>query len=140
MATVLSSPYDLSESDPNWSTILKQYENVTELGSAWVEKRRNAEKNRKLPSGEFNPMYPRYALEEEVARLTYHMAYLLEKNRILTVQCEMMGEMYQRMAILEGAYGHLMTMVQSQKIDYFNKLKEKANARQSAQTSEGGAR
>jgi hypothetical protein len=33
-----------------------------------------------------------------------------------------------------------MTMVQSQKIDYYNKLKEKYNARQPDKASEGGAR
>lgn len=140
MVTEIPSPYDLGERDPNWTTIHKQYEDVTALGAAWVERHKKAEKNRKLPSGEFNPMYPRFALEEEVARLTYHMAYLLEKNRILTEQVEMLTPAFQRLAILEGAYGHLMTMVQSQKIEYFNKLREKANARQNTETSQGGAR
>lgn len=139
MGTEVEFPY-LQEWDPNWTTIHRQYENVGALGDAWIEKRKIAEKNRKLPSGEFNPMYPRYALEEEVARLTYHMAYLLEKNRILSEQVAMLSPAFERLAILEGAYGHLMTMVQSQKIAYFNQLKEKANARQTNDTSQGGTR
>lgn len=127
MPTEIEFPW-LAENDPNWLTINRMYGNPDALGEEWLEKRKIAEKNRTLQSGELNPMYPRFRLEEEVARLTYHMAYLLEKNRILQEQVGMMTPMFQRMAILEGAYGHLMTMVQSQKLEYYNKLKEKNHA------------
>lgn len=140
MSTEMTTPYDLSENDPNWSTLANQYGDPSVLGAEWVAARKQADANRALPSGEPNPMYPRYELQEKVARLTYHMAYLLEKNRLLTEQVGIISEVFPRMAILEGSYSHLMTMVQGQKIGYYNKLKEAYSARQVDPSSEGGTR
>lgn len=112
------------ENDPNMAMVRKRYENRDALGAEWLEKRKLADKHRTLASGEPNPMYPRYALEEQVARLSYDMAFLVEQNRILAEQNLMMSEVYQRMGILEGAYSHLMTMAQGVKLEYYNKLKK----------------
>ena len=104
--------------------VKRRYANTDALGEEWVERRKAADKNKTTASGEPNPLYPRFALEEKVARLEYDMSYVLAQNRILVDQNEMFSAMLQRVAVLEGAYTHLMTSVQSQKLEYYNKLKK----------------
>lgn len=123
MGTDVQYPYGL-QSDPNWDMIRRRYADTNALGEDWAAKRNAAAKMKTGKDGAPNPLYPRYALEAEVARLTFDMAYLVESNRLLKEQNDIFSELFQRVGILEGAYGHLMASVQTVKLEYYNKLKK----------------
>jgi len=106
MTTELSYP---SEDDfISMRMMQSRYGDRARLGDEWLEKRKLADKNKLLPDGKPNPLHIRFVLEADMARMAYDMSFMLEQNNIMQTQIGIMSEMYQRVAILEGAYNHVM--------------------------------
>lgn len=101
-----------------------RYGDRKRLSDEWEEARKILGKNKTLPDGSPNPNRQRFEIMENQARMAYDMGYLLETNRILQDQVAMLSGYHQRLGILEGAYGHLMAMAQSVKLEYYAKLKK----------------
>lgn len=123
MSTILEHPY------PERTTMQdvrmdNTYGDIETLGADWKAKQKATEGAEFLPDGARNPHHPRLLIETDIARMMYDISYLLHQNRNLSNQVAMLSDMHQRMGILEGAYGHLMAMAQSVKLEYYNKLKK----------------
>lgn len=107
----MNEPYDWTlktgwtmEDQANAEFLRFRYQNREALGKEWHDKRKFADEHRKLESGKDNPMHPRYAMEEQIARLQYDMAYVLEENRILREKMQLFSSLFDEVAILRGAY------------------------------------
>jgi len=125
MNTQLSHPMDLEEyTHTDEMMVQSRYGDRTRLSEEWEEARKILKKNTTLPDGSPNPNRQRFELMESQARMAYDMGYLLQSNRILQDQVNMLSSYHQRLGILEGAYGHLMAMTQSVKLEYYAKLKK----------------
>lgn len=105
-------PWDNNFDEINGTMLEHRYGDRGKLGEVWLEKRKFADKNEKKEDGKANPHHPRFVMEEKIARLEFDMAFLVESNRILIQQQEMLTGMFQRMAVLEGAYSHLLMSTQ----------------------------
>lgn len=110
--------------ETNGTMLEHRYGNREQLGETWIEKRKLSDKNEKREDGKPNPHHPRFVVEEKIARLEFDMAFLVESNRILVEQQEMLTAIFQRMAVLEGAYSHIMTAIQVSNLDYTAKLRQ----------------
>jgi len=81
----------------------RRYGDPTSLGNEWVRLRKKADEAQKG-----TPEHSRAVIVADQARLAYDMAYMLQRHKILQQQVEMLSEIHYRLAILEGAYSHLM--------------------------------
>lgn len=114
-------PWHMFE-DENYKLIKQRYGDREQLGNDWIEKRKIADKSEFKEDRKPNPLYPRLRMEADIARMAYDMSFLLEANAIMQEQIMMFSSMFQRMAILEGAYSHLMAAHGNVREDYYKKL------------------
>lgn len=95
----------------------KKYAERKKLADEFDVKRKLADKSETI-DGKPNPQYPRIRLEADMAQMRYEMAYIVEKNAMLSEQVQIMGNLFQRVDILEGAYGHMKLLAEGCRIDY----------------------
>lgn len=95
----------------------KKYHNRRLLWEASEHARRQAD-DAELIGGAPNPQYRRLVLEAEVAKLRYEMAYMVDKNKQLATLIEPLEFLFQRVGILEGAYGHVKLLAETAHTDY----------------------
>lgn len=94
-----------------------KYGDRKRLSEEYEAKRKVADKSETI-EGKPNPQYPRIRLEADMAQMRYEMAYILDKNKQLSEQVEALTWLYQRVDILEGAYGHMKLLAETTRIDY----------------------
>jgi len=111
----------------------RKYGDREKLGDAWVEKRKHAAMNEKI-DGKPNPHYPRLAMEAELARMAYDMAYVLEQNSMMQEQINILTELYHRVGLLEGAYAHLSQSTDYVKNQYKDSMRKHHEERREYQT------
>lgn len=100
---------------PEWSTsdeanvnfIKLKYAERERLGDEWVEKRKLAEKNKTREDGKPNPHYARMAMEAELARMAFDMAYMVETNCRMAEQIIMLQVLFERVGLIEGNMAYL---------------------------------
>lgn len=130
---------DLSEaifSHANHEDHMKRtYGDRVRLGKVWEAKVAAAKK------AEGSPHHARHVFEAELARRDYDMAWLLERQQFQWRELAMLEELYSRVAIVEGAYGHVMAIANkatlgdalnasvSNMIAYHRRMSEDADAR-----------
>lgn len=129
---MMKFPWENSDDETNGGMLEHRYGDRRALGEEWLEKRKIADKNRLREDGSPNPHHPRMVLEEQMARVIYDMAYLVEANRILVEQNEMFSSMFHRMAVLEGAYSYLRTSTDHVKQEYYAQQKKLLEERKAA--------
>lgn len=86
--------------------------------------RKLAEKNKTRADGTPNPHYPRMSMEADIARMQYEMGLMVRVNAVLWNQLIMMEGLYQRVGLLEGAYGHLQQSTNYVKNQYRDSMKK----------------
>lgn len=95
------------EDQANAEFLALKYQNRKQLGDDWTEKRKLAEMSKTKEDGKPNPLYPRLAMEAEMARMAFDMAYVIQINENLKQQVEILSSLYERVGLLEGAYSYL---------------------------------
>lgn len=108
----------------NLNFLQMKYKNRESLGDEWVRKRKIADNNKTRDDGTANPHHARLEMESTIARLEFDMAYMMEMNRMLFEQFEIMSSLYQRVGLLEGAYGHLQQSTNYVKNQYKDSMQK----------------
>lgn len=122
---LIDPPYDWTAQDEaNYDFLKKKYEHRELLGEQWLHLRKTASQNEFKEDGKTrNPNYPRLAMEAELARLVFDNAYLISRMEMMQQQVDLVGALFQRVGILEGAYQSLALATSTVKGDYTNRLK-----------------
>lgn len=120
---LIDPPYEwTSQDESNYDFLKRKYQNRETLAEDWINKRKDAEKNKLKEDGKPNPQYPRMAMEAELARMQFEHATIIARVDIMEKQQEVMAGLFQRVGILEGAYQSLAVATQTVKVDYSNRL------------------
>ncbi len=101
----------------HYQFIARKYHDRRKLAAEADEKRKLADKSETI-NGKPNPQHPRLCVEAEMAQMRYDMAYMVDKNTQLEQYIETIEFVHQRLGILEGAYGHIKTLVMGSRMDY----------------------
>jgi hypothetical protein len=111
-----------------------KYRDRAALCEEWIEKRKIAAMNKESEDGKASKHYPRMAMEADIARMAYEMAYILEQNSMMQEQINILTELYQRVALLEGAYTHLSQSTEYVKNQYKDSMRKHYEDRKEYQT------
>lgn len=103
--------------EEQYAFIEKKYGNRRALWEAAQQARREAD-GKELKDGQPNPQHRRLVLEAEMATMRFEMAYVIDKNKQLQQIIEPLEFVFQRLTILEGAYGHVKLLAETAKTDY----------------------
>lgn len=95
----------------------RKYADRQKLSKEYEEKRKLADKSETI-DGKPNPQHPRIRLEADMAQMRYEMAYILEKNSMLSEQIGILVQLFERVSLLEGAYHHTKMLAENCRIDY----------------------
>lgn len=112
------------QDEANLELIKGKYGDRKQLAEDWIEKRKIAEKNRTREDGSPNPQYPRMAMEAEIARFAYDIAYMVDGQRVLAEQICVMSSLFERVGLLEGAYAHLRQSTDYVKNQYKDSMRK----------------
>lgn len=101
-----------------------KYKERDALGADWQAKRKLADKNRLREDGTPNPHHPRLVMEAEMANMRYDMAYVIEQNRRLQEQANILMSLFDRVGMLEGCYGYLRQAFDCVKSQYKDSIRK----------------
>lgn len=114
-------------SDEATEAFLKhKYQDRKILKEDHTAKKKIAEGQRLL-DGKPNPQAPRLRLEADLAETRYEMSLIIHRNQVIERKLDMLEGLFERLALVEGAYSHLRLKSELANIDLLaaKKLYEK---------------
>lgn len=103
----------------------------------WMKLRKIAEKNKLREDGSPNPHYARLALEAVVSRQEYEIGLMMRSIGVLFNLLPMQETLFNRMAMVEGAYSYLRMTTDNVKGKYQESMRQHTVDRREFRTVEG---